>query len=317
MANPDLIHIPVMLTEVLTYLTPEAGKVYMDGTFGRGGYTKALLERGAQVIAVDRDPEAIAQAEALKHHYPQALRVIHGSFAHILKTLTTPLDGLVLDLGVSSPQIEDPTRGFSFRFNGPLDMRMDPRVGLSAADVVNTYAEKELADIIYTLGEERASRAIAKAICLKRVLEPFATTQDLARLIRTIVRASKDGLDPATRTFQAFRIFVNQELDELSQALECSLTHLKINGRLVIVSFHSLEDRLAKHFLRTHSAHAPNPSRHSFFDINTHKHIPLKLLTSKALKPTSEECRMNPRASSARLRAAEIIEKTGESSCHA
>jgi 16S rRNA (cytosine1402-N4)-methyltransferase len=307
-------HIPVMLKEVMAYVQPQAGQLYMDGTFGRGGYTEYLLGQGARVIAVDRDPEAIAHGVKLKAMYGDQLHLQHGTFAQALKDFKGKLHGLVLDLGVSSPQIDRPERGFSFRFSGPLDMRMDPASPLTAFHVVNAYEEKDIAHIIFTLGEERASRRIAKTIVQARQKGPIETTKELASLVRSCMRPSKDGLDPSTRTFQALRLYVNKELEELTHALESSLSHLEEGGRLVVVSFHSLEDRLVKHFMRSHSSMAPQPSRHHVLISSPSQDPLLTLLTPRAIKPTVEECRDNPRASSARLRAAQYHRSSSRSS---
>lgn len=305
-------HTPVMLEEVLHYLRPEPHKIYIDGTFGRGGYTQALLDKGCRVIALDRDHEAIACQKPTPN-----LTLIQACFGTVEKVIHTQginqVDGFVLDLGVSSPQIDTAQRGFSFRLNGPLDMRMDINESLTAKDVVNTYNETRLANIIYELGEERFSRRVARAIITARAISPITTTDHLASIVRSVVKKSQDGLDPATRTFQALRLYVNDELGELERALKASLSILKPGGFMVVVTFHSLEDRYVKRFFRQHSSKAPRPSRHS---MPLSENIPsFKSLTPKAIRPTMDECRKNPRASSAKLRAVESISFSKASPC--
>jgi 16S rRNA (cytosine1402-N4)-methyltransferase len=302
-------HIPVMAKEVLEWLNPVTHGIYVDGTFGRGGYTRAILAvAGTKVWAIDRDPQAVAAGEKMATEYPGRLRVIAGRFGEMGKLLNaqgiTEVDGVTLDLGVSSPQLDEAERGFSFRFDGPLDMRMG-NSGRTAADVVNTLKEEELADIFYYLGEERHARKVARAIVKAREEKPITRTLELAAIIRRVVPAAKDRLDPATRSFQGLRIFVNDEMDELTQGLEAAKGLLKKGGRLVVVSFHSIEDRVVKHFMRGGdsflSRHLPMPVNDSKPEIHT--------LTNKAIAPGEDEIRGNPRAASAKLRAAE---KTGE-----
>jgi 16S rRNA (cytosine1402-N4)-methyltransferase len=279
------MHKPVMLEEVLSYLDPLEGKTYVDGTFGGGGYTKALLDSSVcYVIACDRDPDAIERAKSLKQLYQNRLEIIHSSFSGYKDHLRSPVDGLVVDLGVSSYQLDQEERGFSFRFDAPLDMRMS-KEGLSAYDVIQTYAEKDLADIIYHYGEERASRRIAKAIVLERKKNPITTTKQLANLIKSVIPFTKEGIHPATLTFQALRIFVNNELIEIEEVLNLAKNILSPKGRLVTVSFHSLEDRIVKNFL--------NSNKDSF-----------DVLTKKPIVATMGELKDNPRARSAKLRAA-------------
>lgn len=295
--TPTFSHKPVMLQEVLNILSPKAGKIYVDATFGRGGYTKAFLEAApCEVLAIDRDAEAIAAGQILADQYPGRLHLNHARFSD-LKTLgtqhkTSPIQGIVFDLGVSSPQLDDPTRGFSFQQDGPLDMGM----GLheqTAADVLNQEDEAKLADILWYYGGERRSRAIAKAIVQQRIETPFSTTQQLATLVRRIVKRDVSGIDPATRTFQGLRIYINNELEELWQGLCASEALLEPEGVLVVVSFHSGEDALVKDFFAILSGKRQGYGQHPpTFSCTTHKPI----------VPSKQECQTNPRARSARLR---------------
>ncbi|WP_207476866.1 16S rRNA (cytosine(1402)-N(4))-methyltransferase RsmH [Arenibaculum pallidiluteum] len=304
-------HIPVLRDEVVAALAPRAGGVYVDGTFGRGGYARAILDAAdCRVWGIDRDPEAIAAGEALAGAYPDRLAVIEGSFSEMDRLLSAHgverVDGVALDLGVSSPQLDDPARGFSFRGDGPLDMRMG-RHGKTAADVVNGAAEAELADIIFSLGEERHARRVARAIIEARRAKPFERTLELAEAVRRVVPRSKDGIDPATRTFQALRLFVNDELGELDRGLAAAERLLVPGGRLAVVSFHSLEDRRVKDFLRGREGRVPAPSRHA--PVQQPGRAPsFRTLTKKPVAPGSAEATANPRARSARLRAAERTE---------
>lgn len=304
-------HIPVMVNEVVDALAPRDGAVYVDATFGAGGYSRALLEAAdCTVWGIDRDPLAVALGRDLSKDYDGRLTVLSGRFGDMRELLAevgvSAIDGVALDLGVSSMQIDDPARGFSFRADGPLDMRMstDDADTPTAADVVNRLAEQELADIIYAYGEERASRKIAKAIVELRDKAPIRRTEELAGLIRRVVRQSKDGIDPATRTFQALRIYVNEELMELEKALAAAETLLVPGGRIAVVSFHSLEDRRVKLFLQDRAGQAPRPSRH-LPDAGTPQAPTFRLIKRGALKPGQQECAANPRARSARLRSAE------------
>ena len=312
-------HVPVMLDEVLADLAPHDGSLYVDATFGAGGYSRAILAAAAcDVVAIDRDPGAIAAGTALVREMNGRLRLVHGRFGAIATLLGElgigAVDGIVFDIGVSSMQIDQANRGFSFAKDGPLDMRMDAAEGQApahmptAADLINTLPEAALADAIYALGEERHARRVARAIVAARQEAPIQTTGALARIVRAVVRPSKDGIDPATRTFQALRILVNDELDELDRALDGAEALLRAGGRLVVVSFHSLEDRRVKTFLRTRSGGAPRASRFSpdamaAPDLNQAAPT-FTLLTRSARKPGEAECRRNPRARSARLRAA-------------
>jgi 16S rRNA (cytosine1402-N4)-methyltransferase len=300
-------HIPVMLDEVLASLAPRNGETYLDGTFGGGGYARTILQAADCTLwAIDRDPEALARGAALVAGYPGRLHLLEGSFGDMLNLLNaagiTSLDGIVLDLGLSSFQIDDARRGFSFRTDGPLDMRMS-RNGPSAADLVASLPEDDLADTLYQFGEERLSRRIARAIVKARAEAPITTTAQLAAIIRGVVPPSRDGIDPATRSFQALRIRVNDELAEIERALSAAATLLNPGGRLVVVAFHSLEDRIVKRFFADAAGRAPSPSRHDPRGLAVSPAARFKLLTSRALRPRESEIAANPRARSARLRA--------------
>lgn len=292
------MHKPVMLREVLETLSPCDNETYIDATFGAGGYSEAILEKAnCSVLALDRDPDARIRSQSFKEKYQDHFTFIEGRFGQMLELVPSQeYDGIVFDLGVSSPQLDEAERGFSFKGEGPLDMRMEKK-GLSAADVINTFDEKELSRILWVYGEERRSRAIARAIVQKR---PFETTKQLAELIRSIVGFERPGFDSATRSFQALRLFVNDELGELEKGLQASEKLLKEGGRVVVVSFHSLEDRIVKRYFKERSAGAPQASRF-VPDVPKAKAIFL-LKDRKALSPQEEELRENPRARSARLR---------------
>ncbi len=295
------MHKPVMLPEVLKTLSPRDQETYIDATFGGGGYSHAILEQAkCSVVALDRDPEARERARLFKDRYQDRFLFVEGRFGQMLHLMPSKgYDGVVFDLGVSSPQLDEAERGFSFKVAGPLDMRME-RKGLSAADVVNTFAEKEIARILWVYGEERRSRAIARAIVEKRKEQPFNTTTQLGDLVRTIVGFERPGFDPATRTFQALRLFVNDELGELERGLEASEKLLKDGGRLVVVSFHSLEDRIVKTFFKERSGSMPRSSR--YVPDAPRSRATFQLKSKKALMPQDEEIKINPRARSARLR---------------
>jgi len=302
-------HVPVMLSEVVRLLAPRSGGVYLDGTFGGGGYATAFLEAApCTVWAIDRDPEAIARGASLAARFPGRLHLINGRFGDMLDLLAergiTTLDGVVLDLGVSSFQLDDPARGFSFRSDGPLDMRMGSG-GPTAADLVNTLPERELADLLFELGEERASRRIAREIVTARGQAPIASTARLASIIRGVMPPDRSGIDPATRSFQALRIRVNDELGEIERALDNASRLLSPGGRLIVVSFHSLEDRIVKRFMADAAGRAPSPSRHDPRGLTTRAAPRFRLLTARPLRPGTAETTANPRARSARLRALE------------
>ena len=300
-------HTPVMAAEVLAALNPRDGGIYVDGTFGRGGYSEAILAAAATIVfGIDRDPAAVTFGAELGRRYGGRLHILRGRFGDMRRVMAEAgierVDGVALDLGVSSAQLDDPARGFSFRAEGPLDMRMGPN-GPSAADVVNHASEDELANIIRDYGEERHARRIARAILDRRRTQPLLTTTDLAELVRSVVRKSGE-IDPATRTFMAIRIHVNDELGELQRGLEEAEWLLKPGGRLAVVSFHSLEDRIVKVFLTERSGHTPRGSRH-LPEAQDLRAPTFRLLQRGTIKPTPRETGINPRARSARLRAAE------------
>ncbi len=298
-------HVPVLLAEVVAALAPKPGEIIIDGTFGAGGYTRAILDAGADVIGIDRDPTAIAGGAPLVTASDGRLTIVEGQFS-MLDTAACDLghdtvDGVVLDIGVSSMQLDQAERGFSFRFDGPLDMRM-AMAGDSAADLVARLDETALANLIYTYGEERLSRPIARAIVKERAEAPIATTKRLADIVAKVVWQKPGDIHPATRTFQALRIAVNDELGELETALEAAERILKPGGRLVVVTFHSLEDRIVKQFMAERSGKAPGGSRHQ--PATTAPDPTFTLVTRKAVAASTAESAVNPRARSAKLRAA-------------
>ena len=305
---PAAAHRPVLLAEVLQVLGPRDGAIYVDGTFGAGGYARGLLEAAkCHVWGIDRDPEAIARGRELQINFPGRIDLVSGRFSEMDRLLSTrgivAVDGVALDLGVSSPQIDDPARGFSFRHDGPLDMRME-RQGASAADAVNRLEEHELADIIFRYGEEKQARRIARAIVRRRDERPIARTLELAEIVRRVVGRAGDAVDPATRTFQALRIHVNNELGELDRGLRAAERLLTRGGRLAVVAFHSLEDRAVKTFLRKRSGGEDRGSRHLPQPLAGHAAPTFELIVRRAMRPSIAEIAENPRARSARLRAA-------------
>ena len=298
-------HVPVLLDEVLEALAPRDGAIYVDATFGAGGYSRAILDSAdCAVWGLDRDPEAIAEGRPLAESYGGRLTLVEGRFGEMDDLVTArPIDGVALDFGVSSMQLDRPERGFSFRADGPLDMRMGGS-GPSAADLVNGCPEAELADIIYRYGEERRSRRIARAIVEARRSERIERTLQLAEIVRAAVKARGETIHPATRTFQALRIAVNDELAEIDAGLAAAERLLAPGGRLAVVAFHSLEDRKVKNFLRTRSGALPRTSRHLPATTQVDRAPTFELLLKGARKPTATEISVNPRARSARLRAA-------------
>ena len=304
-------HRPVMLDAVLDALSPRDGAIYIDGTFGGGGYSRALLDAAdCRVCGIDRDPDACIRGREMAAGYQGRLTILEGQFGDMDRLAAAegigPVDGVTLDLGVSSFQIDQAKRGFSFSKDGPLDMRMGGD-GPSAADVVNNEDEEVLADIIYRYGEERLSRRIARAIVSARAEEPILRTSRLAGIVRSCYpsRSGKDAIDPATRTFQALRIYVNDELGELSRGLTAAETLLADSGRLAIVSFHSLEDRIVKQFLRERCGQMPGSSRHAPQRQEDPRVPSFSMLARRPLRPEDGEIAVNPRARSARLRTAE------------
>jgi 16S rRNA (cytosine1402-N4)-methyltransferase len=322
----DRGHLPVMLPEVLQILAPSDGAAYLDGTFGGGGYAGAILDAapGCTLFAIDRDPDAIARGAALAARFPGRLHLLPGRFGDMLDLLAeqgvAALDGVVLDLGVSSFQLDQPERGFSFQSNGPLDMRMG-KVGKSAQDIVNSLPESELADLLFDLGEERHARRIARAIVAARRQESIATTGRLAEIVRAAAPRDPSGLDRATRSFQALRIAVNDELGEVERGLHAAAQLLAPGGRLVVVAFHSLEDRLVKRFMARSAGRGAGASRHDPASLGPAVSRRgaggaaaaatdaggFRLMTPRALRPSARETEANPRSRSARLRAIERL----------
>ncbi len=315
-------HTPVMLSEVLAALSPRDGAIYLDGTFGAGGYAEAILDAAdCRVWGLDRDPAAVTLGQAMARRYGERLTVIQGRFGVMDRLLgereVAAVDGIALDIGVSSMQLEDAERGFSFRADGPLDMRMTPAgedAGPSAAEVVNDLSEAELAEVIRGYGEERRARQVARAIVAARRERPIEGTAHFAEIVRKAVRRGAKGgaksrhrgIDPATRTFQALRIYVNDELGELDRGLQAAERLLVPGGRLAVVSFHSLEDRAVKSFLRERASTGARGSRHRPESPIPERRDPtFRPLTRGACRPGRSECEANPRARSARMRAAE------------
>jgi 16S rRNA (cytosine1402-N4)-methyltransferase len=297
-------HTTVLLNEAVAALSADSftkpGQTYVDATFGRGGHSRAILSRmdaSSKLIAFDKDPDAVSVANAIED---ARFEIRHQGFAAISELEGSGIAGILMDLGVSSPQIDNPARGFSFRSEGPLDMRMDTTRGLSAADWLATAETSRIAEVIRDFGEERFALPIAKAIVSRRQERgPLRTTRELAELVAGAVKTREPGQDPATRTFQALRIFVNAELEELAQALEASLHVLQPGGRLVVISFHSLEDRIVKQFVARNSREVVD-RRAPFAQPQ-----PMKLKALDRVRPTSEEVAANPRARSAIMRVAE------------
>jgi 16S rRNA (cytosine1402-N4)-methyltransferase len=300
-------HVPVMLNEVIESLSPRAGAHYVDGTFGGGGYARAILESAnCRVLGIDRDPQAIARGRLMALSYEGRMTLALGRYSEMDRLLSdageSGTDGVVLDLGVSSFQLDEAARGFSFRLDGPLDMRMSLE-GPSAADIVNTMDETELAHIIATLGEERFARRVARAIVAAR---PLMRTNELADVVAKALgpAALRHPIHPATRTFQALRLYVNDELGELTRGLEAAERVLRTHGRLVVVAFHSLEDRIVKQFLTARSSTQSKGSRHLPERSVTHRST-FRLISHRPGTPTEAEMKSNPRARSAKLRVAE------------
>ncbi|MDQ6628261.1 MAG: 16S rRNA (cytosine(1402)-N(4))-methyltransferase RsmH [Pseudomonadota bacterium] len=300
-------HRSVLLGEAVDALVASADGIYVDGTFGRGGHARAILARlspAGRLLAIDRDPEAVHSAEAADLARDSRFTIAHTSFSQMTATLAahgiTSVDGVLLDLGVSSPQIDDPARGFSFRFDGPLDMRMDPTRGESAAEFLARADAHHIAEVLRDYGEERFAVQVAKALVARRESGcPVRTTRELSDIVAGAVRTREAGQNPATRTFQALRIFVNAELEELEQALNSALAWLAPGGRLVVLSFHSLEDRIVKTFIARESKSVFD-RRAPFAEPRRHR-----LRAVARIKPDDAETRANPRARSAVMRVAE------------
>ncbi|MEO1819073.1 MULTISPECIES: 16S rRNA (cytosine(1402)-N(4))-methyltransferase RsmH [Pseudomonadaceae] len=302
-------HISVLLNEALDGLAIQADGLYIDGTFGRGGHSRALLAQlgpEGRLIAFDKDPEAIRVGDQLAAEDGRFV-VVQRSFAEMAdelraRGLAGQVQGVLLDLGVSSPQLDDPTRGFSFLNDGPLDMRMNPSAGQSAADWINSASEADIATVLKEYGEERFAKRMARAVVARRAEQPFTRTADLAAVIKEANPAWEKGKHPATRAFQGIRIFINRELDDLADGLRAALAVLAPGGRMAVISFHSLEDRMVKQYMRREAKGAPIPRDLPIRDID----IPVSInLVGKAIKPSAAEVDANPRARSAVLRVAE------------
>lgn len=308
----DNPHYSVLMAEVLQTLAPQAGEVIVDGTFGAGGYSRNILNAApCQIYAIDRDPSAMIAAEKMQAEYGNIadggrFEFLQGQFGDMQTLLADvgvqSVDGIVLDIGISSMQIDQAERGFSFMRDGPLDMRMS-KSGMSAADVVNQFSEDKLARIFYILGDEKRSYPIAGAILRQRVEKPFETTLELADLVERTIKKGKSKIHVATKVFQALRIFVNEELVELVKSLNAAEALLKPNGRLVVVSFHSLEDRIVKKFLKSRTGNVSAPSRHVMVVQDSVKPS-FTLINRKVITATTEELDVNVRSRSAKLRAA-------------
>lgn len=302
-------HVTVLLHEAVDALAVKVDGIYVDGTFGRGGHSRLILSKlgeHGRLVVFDKDPQAIAVAQDLAAA-DSRVSVVHDGFATFQTALDElgidKIDGALFDLGISSPQIDEGERGFSFRFDAPLDMRMDPTRGMSAADWIAVASEQELHEVIKNYGEERFSRQIARAIVAQREESPIDTTRKLAQLVAQNVRTRERGQDPATRTFQAVRIFINRELEEIEAVLPQVVGRLKEGGRLAVIAFHSLEDRIVKQFVKKYSQHAPLP-RWAVVKEADLPQPPIRAV-GKAVKPGEAETAANPRARSAVLRVAE------------
>lgn len=311
MVDVEAGHTAVLLPQVLAALNIRASGTYLDATFGRGGHAGAILEKligEGRLLCLDRDPAAVAHARSRFAGDPR-VKIILAPFSALADAADAvepglAFDGILFDLGVSSPQLDQPERGFSFMRDGPLDMRMHPGQGMTAADVVNGASESELIRIFREFGEERMAPRIARAIVADREVRPFERTVQLADMIARVARSRERHKHPATRVFQALRIHVNAELEELETGLEAARCRLAPQGRLAVISFHSLEDRLVKRFMRRHAT--PDPMYAGLPDIPEHARPTLKLV-GKSVEPSSGEIDRNPRARSARLRVAERI----------
>lgn len=309
----DFQHIPVLLAPVLDLLAETPGIRFVDATLGGGGHSQALLARRPDIrlLGLDRDPAAIAAATERLRPFGDRLTAVQATFSSLEQVVHdhgwSQIDALLMDIGVSSPQLDLPERGFSFRFDGPLDMRMDPSHGPTAADLLNTLPERELADILYRYGEERRSRQVAAEIVRRRRERPWARTGELAELLERVVgRAHQHGLPPATRCFQALRIAVNDELGELERTLRQAVRLVAVGGRIAVITFHSLEDRIVKQFFREQAASCTCPPGLPVCVCG--KVSTLRILTPKPLTASEQELQDNPRAACAKLRAATVIQ---------
>jgi 16S rRNA (cytosine1402-N4)-methyltransferase len=304
----DMSHIPVMLEDAIKYLDPKDGETYIDCTFGAGGYSSTILEKAnCKVIGIDQDPEVAVYAEELHRKYNDRFMFWQCNFAQVMQQMhqnsVPQVDGVVLDLGVSSMQLDRGDRGFSFMHEGPLDMRMS-RKGRNAADFINEASEEELARVIYTYGDESDARKIARRIISERQIKPIITTGHLASVVRSAIGFKKSKIDLATKTFQAIRIWVNDELGALERFLDKVDKILKPGGRLVVVSFHSLEDRIVKVFLKANSAKKIALSKYADPAEKYDPNATFEIITKKSIKPSVQETIYNPRSRSAKLRAA-------------
>ncbi|MDZ4197742.1 MAG: 16S rRNA (cytosine(1402)-N(4))-methyltransferase RsmH [Kiritimatiellia bacterium] len=304
------LHVPVLLEEAIEGLAPEPGGKLIDATLGGGGHAEAILERigpDGRLLGLDADPEAIRRCRERLARFGDRLQAVQARFSTMTVVAAGnhfgPVDGVLMDLGVSSYQVDEPGRGFSFRMDGPLDMRMNPADPISAAELVATISERDLADLLYRLGEEPAARRIARRIVAVRTATPLRTTSALAETVVAAGARSRPGIHPATRTFQALRMAVNRELEELESGLDQALGLLRPGGRLAVISFHSLEDRLVKLWIRDHVGR--RESLPGGGERVTRRDPPVRALTRKPLRPGVDECERNPRARSARLRVAE------------
>lgn len=311
MKTDEYEHIPVLINEVEQGLNIQADGIYVDCTFGRGGHSKAILRKlndKGKLFVFDKDPQAIQVASDLAVEDPR-VKVVHSAFSNISnylgrENLVGSVNGILFDLGISSPQIDDPKRGFSFSMSGELDMRMDTTSGISARDWINSSDETEISEVLRNFGEEKFSRRIARAIINRREINPISTTQDLSEIVVDAIPFKEKNKHPATRTFQAIRIFLNNELEELKVGLSQAYTLLSVNGRLVVISFHSLEDRIVKRFIRQFSKNDPYPDE---LPVKADCIKPGLRMVGKLITPSKSECEKNVRARSAKLRIAEKL----------
>lgn len=309
MHEPD--HVPVLQDEVLLALALRPEGIYIDATYGRGGHARLILDRlnkDGRLLALDRDPQAVAAAK-IKFAHEERFTIVRGPFSMLAQTIDDrgwrgQVAGILFDLGVSSPQLDEAGRGFSFRFDGPLDMRMDPDAGVSAAQWLAQAEEKEIARVIRDYGEDRFARRIARVLCMERVRLAITTTGRLAEIVAQAVPTREIGQHPATRTFQAIRIYINRELEELQAVLPQALQALAPGGRLVAISFHSLEDRIVKQFMRTEAKGDHFPPD---LPVRQDQMQPRLKLVGKAIRASAQECAHNPRARSAIMRVAEVL----------